>query len=116
MSRVFYHGAYKPPREFNWVVGVCSSLDPAPLLLRVSAPLGPVGAVGGDGGDQHGGIRSRVRATGEVRPAGWGRGVTANTLLRCYVLHVLFLPFIIVIFMAVHFWRVRKDGGISGPL
>ena len=25
MSRVFYHGAYKPPREFNWVVGVCCS-------------------------------------------------------------------------------------------
>ena len=22
MIRVFYHGAYKPPREFNWVVGV----------------------------------------------------------------------------------------------
>ena len=22
MARVFYHGAYKPPREFNWVVGV----------------------------------------------------------------------------------------------
>ena len=21
MMRVFYHGAYKPPREFNWVVG-----------------------------------------------------------------------------------------------
>jgi quinol-cytochrome oxidoreductase complex cytochrome b subunit len=42
--------------------------------------------------------------------------VTADTLLRWYVLHVLALPFIIVIFMAVHFWRVRKDGGISGPL
>jgi quinol-cytochrome oxidoreductase complex cytochrome b subunit len=26
------------------------------------------------------------------------------------------LPFVIVIFLAVHFWRVRKDGGISGPL
>jgi hypothetical protein len=25
-------------------------------------------------------------------------------------------PFIIIIFMAIHFWRVRKDGGISGPL
>jgi len=25
------------------------------------------------------------------------------------------LPFVIVIFMAIHFWRVRKDGGISGP-
>ena len=21
-----------------------------------------------------------------------------------------------VIFLAIHFWRVRKDGGISGPL
>jgi len=29
---------------------------------------------------------------------------------------VLFLPFIIVLFMSVHFWRVRKDGGVSGPL
>ena len=40
-----------------------------------------------------------------------GVEVTAGTLLRWYVLHVLFLPFIIVIFLAVHFWRVRKDGG-----
>ena len=30
--------------------------------------------------------------------------------------HVLFVPFVTVIFMAVHFWRIRKDGGISGPL
>ena len=42
--------------------------------------------------------------------------VTADTILRWYVLHVLAFPFIIVIFMAVHFWRVRKDGGVSGPL
>src|SRR2546429_226208 len=27
MIRVFYHGAYKPPREFNWVVGVGLSLS-----------------------------------------------------------------------------------------
>ena len=38
MSRVFYHGAYKPPREFNWVVGVILLLTHlAPLLLRVPA-------------------------------------------------------------------------------
>jgi quinol-cytochrome oxidoreductase complex cytochrome b subunit len=42
--------------------------------------------------------------------------ISNETLLRWYVLHVLLLPFVIVIFMAVHFWRVRKDGGISGPL
>ena len=40
--------------------------------------------------------------------------IGSETLLRWYVLHVLMLPFVIVIFMAVHFWRVRKDGGISG--
>ena len=39
-----------------------------------------------------------------------GVQITPDTLLRWYVLHVLFLPFVIVIFMAVHFWRVRKDG------
>ena len=45
-----------------------------------------------------------------------GNQIGAETLLRWYVLHVLLLPFVIVIFMAIHFWRVRKDGGISGPL
>ena len=45
-----------------------------------------------------------------------GKEIGSETLLRWYVLHVLFLPFVIVIFMAIHFWRVRKDGGISGPL
>ena len=42
--------------------------------------------------------------------------VGPNTLLRWYVLHVLALPFVLVIFLAVHFWRIRKDGGISGPM
>jgi len=23
---------------------------------------------------------------------------------------------VLVLFLAVHFWRIRKDGGISGPL
>ena len=45
-----------------------------------------------------------------------GVEIGTNTLLRWYVLHVLMLPFVLVIFMAIHFWRVRKDGGISGPL
>ena len=45
-----------------------------------------------------------------------GVNVGPNTLLRWYVLHVLALPFVLVIFLAVHFWRIRKDGGISRPL
>ena len=45
-----------------------------------------------------------------------GRFVGEATLLRFYVLHCIGVPFIAMIFMAVHFWRIRKDGGISGPL
>src|SRR5213076_2511667 len=39
MARVFYHGAYKPPREFNWVVGV--NLLQITLLLSFTGYLLP---------------------------------------------------------------------------
>ena len=116
MSRVFYHGAYKPPREFNWVVGVVLLL--LTLLLSFTVYLLPwdqlaLWAV--TVGTNMAGFVPIVG--GQVKFALLGSAeVTANTLLRWYVLHVLAFPFIIVIFMAVHFWRVRKDGGISGPL
>ena len=45
-----------------------------------------------------------------------GAVVGPATLLRWYVLHVIALPFVATIFLAVHFWRIRKDGGISGPM
>jgi quinol-cytochrome oxidoreductase complex cytochrome b subunit len=44
-----------------------------------------------------------------------GTQVGPPTLLRFYVLHCIFLPLVASIFLVVHFWRVRKDGGISGP-
>jgi quinol-cytochrome oxidoreductase complex cytochrome b subunit len=116
MSRVFYHGAYKPPREFNWVVGVVLLF--LTLFLSFSGYLLPwdqlalwAVTVGSNMagfspiiGDQ---VKFALLAGVEVSGA---------TLLRFYVLHVLAFPFIIVIFMAIHFWRVRKDGGVSGPL
>ena len=45
-----------------------------------------------------------------------GTIVGEGALLRFYVLHCVALPLVIGFLMAVHFWRVRKDGGISGPL
>jgi quinol-cytochrome oxidoreductase complex cytochrome b subunit len=45
-----------------------------------------------------------------------GSNVGPATLLRFYVLHVALVPLAAAILMAIHFWRVRKDGGISGPL
>ncbi len=116
MSRVFYHGAYKPPREFNWVVGVVLLL--LTLLLSFSGYLLPWDQLALWAVTVGSNMASFVPVIGAQVKFGLlaGAEVTAATLLRFYVLHVLAFPFIIVIFMAVHFWRVRKDGGISGPL
>ncbi|MQA99407.1 MAG: DUF4405 domain-containing protein [Actinobacteria bacterium] len=116
MARVFYTGSYKPPREFNWIVGVVLFL--LTILLAFTGYLLPwdqlaVWAV--TVGTEMGGS---VPVVGnQVRFALLGGPVIGpETLLRWYTLHVLFLPFIIVIFISIHFWRVRKDGGISGPM
>ena len=116
MSRVFYHGAYKAPREFNWVVGVILLL--LTLLLSFTGYLLPWDQLALWAVTVGTNMASFVPVFGQqVSFALLGAvEVTSDTLLRWYVLHVIFLPFIIVIFMAVHFWRVRKDGGISGPL
>jgi quinol-cytochrome oxidoreductase complex cytochrome b subunit len=116
MSRVFYHGAYKPPREFNWVVGVILLL--LTLLLSFSGYLLPWDQLALWAVTVGTNMAGFVPVVGDQVKFALLAGVevSAATLLRFYVLHVLAFPFIIVLFMAVHFWRVRKDGGISGPL
>ncbi|RMF62214.1 MAG: hypothetical protein D6743_12420, partial [Calditrichaeota bacterium] len=42
-----------------------------------------------------------------------GNIVGENAVLRFYVLHVFILPLVMTILLGVHFWRVRKDGGIT---
>src|SRR5262249_16580750 len=44
------------------------------------------------------------------------RFVGGDTLLRFYVLHCVAIPLAVAVFIPVHFWGVRKDGGISGAL
>jgi quinol-cytochrome oxidoreductase complex cytochrome b subunit len=116
MARVFYHGAYKPPREFNWVVGVILLL--LTLVLSFTGYLLPwdqlaVWAV--TVGTEMAGFTPVFGRQVQFVLLG-GVEIGPPTLLRWYTLHVLFLPFITVVFLAVHFWRIRKDGGISGPL
>ncbi|MFV0257020.1 MAG: selenite/tellurite reduction operon b-type cytochrome ExtP [Acidimicrobiales bacterium] len=116
MARVFYHGAYKAPREFNWVIGV--NLLQFTLLLSFTGYLLPwdqlaLWAV--TVGTNMMGFTPVIGPQLKFVLLG-GQVIGTDTLLRWYVLHVLLLPFVTVIFMAIHFWRVRKDGGISGPL
>jgi quinol-cytochrome oxidoreductase complex cytochrome b subunit len=44
-----------------------------------------------------------------------GNLVGENALLRFYVLHCVVLPLIAIVLVAVHFWRVQKDGGLTVP-
>ena len=113
MARVFYHGAYKPPREFNWVIGVM--LLTLTLLLSFTGYLLPWDQLAlwavTVGTNMMGYTPVFGRTSDSCCSA--ARRSAPRPCLRWYVLHVLFFPFIIVIFMAIHFWRVRKDGGIS---
>ncbi len=130
MFRVFLTGSYKPPRQFNWGVGVILLL--LTFLLSFTGYLLPwdqlaiwavtVGtnmarAVPLQGSEGPFSNYLGLRNDNDIRFILLGGTMVGEpTLLRFYVGHCIFLPFIAATLMAVHFWRVRKDGGISGPV
>ncbi len=115
MLRVFVMGAYKPPRELNWVSGV--------LLLLLTLAFGFTGyllpwdqrafwatTVGSE-------IAGSIPVIGDLAliflRVGWE--VTGQTLGRFYAMHIIALPLITVGFMVAHFLMVRQQG-IAKPL
>lgn len=109
MARVFYRGAYKSPREFNWVIGVVLLM--LTLLLSFTGYLLPwdqlaywAVTVGSSMADFVPFIGTEVK----IVLIG-GEQVGAATLLRFYVLHVAVLPLMIVGVLTIHLWRWRKD-------
>jgi quinol-cytochrome oxidoreductase complex cytochrome b subunit len=129
MFRVFLTGSYKTPRQFNWVVGVI--LLVLTLLLSFTGYLLPDDQLGfwavtvGTnmaratpmlGHDGPFGAQLGMTPFNDVRFALLGGSIVdSNALLRAYIWHCVAIPIIASAFMVVHFWRVRKDGGISGP-
>lgn len=114
--RVFFQGAYKKPRELNWMVGV--------MLFFVMLGLGFTGyllpwdnkayfatQVGLE-------MAQQVPLIGEqlkILLAGDATIVGAQTLTRFFAIHVFFLPAALFALLAVHFILIRRQG-ISGPL
>src|SRR6187549_1182239 len=116
MMRVFYHGAYKPPREFNWVIGALLLFFTIALSFTgYLLPWDQIAFWAVTIGDNIASYVPLLARPSQLLIFG-GVEVSQNTLLRFYVLHVIFLPLIAAVLLAVHFWRIRKDGGISGPL
>jgi cytochrome b6 len=129
MFRVFLTGSYKKPREFNWNVGVI--LLVLTLLLSFTGYLLPDDQLGFWAVTVGTNMARATPLLGHEGPFGPQLGMTpyndvrfgllggsivdANALLRAYIWHCIAIPIIASVFMIVHFWRVRKDGGISGP-
>ena len=112
MFKVFYRGAYRPPREFNWVIGIILLL--LTLLLSYTGYLLPWDQLAFWAITVGSNISSAVPLIGNkihFLLLG-GNLVNANALLRFYVLHCMILPLAALLFVAVHFWRIRKDGGL----
>jgi len=112
MFKVFYRGAYRSPREFNWVIGVVLLL--ITLLLSYTGYLLPWDQLAFWAITVGSNIASAVPLLGNrihFMLLG-GNMVNANALLRFYVLHCMILPLTAIFFIAIHFWRIRKDGGL----
>jgi cytochrome b6 len=112
MAKVFYRGAYRPPRELNWIVGVCLLL--LTVLLGYTGYLLPWDQLSYWGTTVGSNIMSSVPLVGDKLRfiLLGGHGVNANALLRFYVLHTLVLPLALILLVAIHLWRLHKDGGM----
>jgi len=129
MMRVVMTGSYKKPREFNWMVGV--GLMVMTLLLSFTGYLLTDDQLGFWAVTVGTNMARATPLLGHEGPLGPQLGMTpyndirfallggsivdSSALLRAYVWHCIAIPVIAAFLMVVHFWRVRKDGGISGP-
>ena len=127
MARVFYTAAYKEPREFNWVIGM--------LLFVVTLGLSFTGyllpwdqlafwavTIGASIAGSPTELTDALGITQYFDPGGFVKElllgahyVGEEALIRFYVLHIVVLPIVLVMLMGVHFWRIRKDGGLTRP-
>jgi quinol-cytochrome oxidoreductase complex cytochrome b subunit len=115
MARVFMTGAFKKPRELNWIVGV--SLFTTTLAFGFTGTLLPwdrraywATVVGTN-------MVETLPLAGEVTASllRGGPDVTGTTLLRFYALHVFWLPLVVLALLWAHFHMIRRQG-ISGGL
>jgi quinol-cytochrome oxidoreductase complex cytochrome b subunit len=127
MARVFYTSSYKAPREWNWVVGIgllfCTfALSFTGYLLPWDQLAYWAMTIGANITVSTREITDALGITPFFDPGGLVKKILIGSetlgeeaLLRFYFLHCILLPLAICALMAVHFWRIRKDGGLARP-
>ncbi len=115
MIRVYIYGAYKNPREINWITGV--------LLFCLVMAFGFTGYLLPWDQKAYWATKVGTSMMGTVPVIGeyalkilrGGTKLGALTLSRFYAFHVIFLPIVTVILLLGHFLMIRRQG-ISKPL
>lgn len=110
MIQVFVYGAYKKPREATWMLGV--------VLLLVTLAYGLTGYLLPWDNRAYWGtvvtlqIASSAPVAGPylARLLGGANGIGVVTFARFYAVHVLLLPPITTLLIAIHIYLVRKHG------
>jgi quinol-cytochrome oxidoreductase complex cytochrome b subunit len=127
MIRVFYTGSYLGNRSLNWVIGVVMLV--VALISNFSGYLLPwdqlaywAVTIGSNIAASARELTDLMGVTQVFDPGGFlkklligGETVGQPALSRFFALHVIFLPLTMLILMGIHFWRIRKDGGLSRP-
>lgn len=128
LLRVFYTGSYLGNRSLNWVIGVVLLI--ITLLSNFSGYLLPwdqlaywAVTIGSNIAASARELTDLLGITSAIDPGGFlkklligGETVGQAALSRFFALHVIFLPLSMLILLGIHFWRIRKDGGLSRPL
>ncbi|MBI5568669.1 MAG: cytochrome b N-terminal domain-containing protein [Desulfomonile tiedjei] len=116
MVRVFLTGSFARPRHLNWLIGL--GLLVITLLVDFTGYL----LVWDDRSLWAWTIARNLTETVPLigAPAAsflFGPAQVGDaSLIRIYLWHVILWPGILAVLMLWHFWRIRKDGGISVPL
>ncbi|MCX8030754.1 MAG: cytochrome b N-terminal domain-containing protein [Thermodesulfovibrionales bacterium] len=108
--RVFLSRAYKPPRELNWMVGSLAFI--ASMASGFTGYLLPWDQKAYWATEVGTSMISTIPIAGKYI-AYLVRGdshVSANTLLRFYALHVLYLPLITIFLLWGHFHMIKRLG------
>jgi menaquinol-cytochrome c reductase cytochrome b subunit len=115
MGRTFFFGAYKYPRELNWVIGVVLII--LTLVMGLTGYLLPF--------DQRSYwatiVAMNITASGPVVGPYLadflraGSEFTATTLPRFYAVHMLLVPGAIIALIGAHLYLVVKQGTTAPP-
>jgi ubiquinol-cytochrome c reductase cytochrome b subunit len=110
LLRVFVSGAFKRPREFNWVVGV--------VLAGITATLFFTGTVLKWDQESLEALEHNIEVGKILGKFGFWFSPSfggVSILTRLYVVHIAVLPLLFVLVVAVHMLLVKRHGMAPSP-